>query len=95
MGDHRASIKIEMEFHGVKDKTDMWINYYPDDEYGIDRRVVEFIQEVYDKGMKVYDKRLEQSRKEQREKEERLQYEQLKKKFEGVENNSSQMTTKG
>ena len=57
MGDHRASIKIEMEFHGVKDKCDMWINYSPDTSAypGVDYRIVDFITSVYDRGMAKYD----------------------------------------
>ena len=81
MGDHRASIKIEMEFHGVKDKTDMWINYYPDSEFGIDSNIVEFIQKVYNKGMLRYNKQQEKYFEEEREKEERKQYEKLKEKY--------------
>lgn len=41
MGDHRANIKIEMEFHGVTDKADMWINYCDSDGRGVDSRVTE------------------------------------------------------
>lgn len=86
MGDHRASIKIEMEFHGVKDKTDMWINYYPDSEYGIDKRIVEFVESVYDRGMTKYNKRMEkywaEQNKEKVEKEEKAELERLKNKYE-------------
>ena len=29
MGDHRATIKIEFEMHGVTTKQEMWINWWP------------------------------------------------------------------
>ena len=60
MGDHRMNIKIEIEFHGVKQKTDMWINYIKDSMCETDRRIIEFIDGVYQKGMKVYNKDVEQ-----------------------------------
>ena len=54
MGDHRASIKIEWSMHGHTQKADMWWNYYPcDDCYGyrVDKRVLEWLTEQYDKSM--------------------------------------------
>lgn len=41
-----------MEFHGVKDSCDMYINYFPEGEYrDVDDRIIEFIRNVYSKGM--------------------------------------------
>jgi hypothetical protein len=51
MGDHRASIKIEIEFHGVKKEADWWINYHDSDGNGVDSRVSEFFSNVYFEGM--------------------------------------------
>lgn len=92
MGSHRASIKIEMEFHGVKDKIDMWINYSPDGEYGIDNRIIEFVESVYDRGMVKYNKQMDKYWKEQNkekiEKEEKAELERLKQKYESEPKNS-------
>lgn len=60
MGDHRALVKIEMEFHGVKDKTEMWINYFPNECDGVDDRILDFCRSVYEEGMARY---REQNRK--------------------------------
>ena len=60
MGDHRASIKIEMKFHGIEDKADMWINYSPEGDYNMDRRVVDFFNGVYKRGMVEYNKIMEE-----------------------------------
>ena len=43
-----------MEFHGAKDKIDMWINYFPGECEGLDDRVVEFFRSVYERGMEKY-----------------------------------------
>jgi len=57
MGDHRIDIKINAEFHGIKRKMDMYVNFSESHEVeGVDKRVIEFFQELYEKGMKVYDK---------------------------------------
>lgn len=86
MGDHRASIKIEMEFHGVKDNCDMWINYSPTDCCSMDERVIGFFRRIYDQGMAKYDTEMaayEFKRTEkEREQAERAEYERLKSKFE-------------
>lgn len=55
MGDHRAIVKIEMEFHGIKDKCDMWINYWPSNVEGVDDRIIEFCRRIYEKGMAKYE----------------------------------------
>src|SRR5579862_8136084 len=69
MGEHRASIKIEMEFHGVKDTCDMWINYMGDQSFceceGVDDRVVKFVRSVYERGMVKYEEAMEKYWEEQ------------------------------
>lgn len=55
MGDHRASIKINAELHGVKKSCDMWINYTPGVCDGVDDRIVEFFRVLYKRGMAKYE----------------------------------------
>lgn len=55
MGDHRMSIKIDASFHGVKDSCDMWINYFPGQCAGVDDRVIEFFQSLFERGMDKYE----------------------------------------
>ena len=59
MGTHRASIKIKMEFHGVKDDCDMYINYLPTECCGMDERVIDFFSRIYEKGMEKYDRQMD------------------------------------
>ncbi len=84
MGDHRASIKIEMEFHGVTRKCDMWINYFPDGEWA-DRRVIEFFEEAYSAGMDAWNadeaKAIEEREKTETERSEREELARLKEKY--------------
>ena len=57
MGDHRASIKIEWSMHGHRQKADMWWNYYPCDDccgFRVDKRVLEWLTEQYDKSMDLW-----------------------------------------
>ena len=86
MGDHRASIKIEMEFHGVKDKCDMWINYWPEGSCNMDQRVIDFFDRVYQKGMDIYQDEVNKYEAERDKAEieanEKAEYERLKTKFE-------------
>ena len=57
MGDHRASIKITAEMHGIKREADMWINYCDwQNSCGIDERIIEFFQEWSEEAMIAYDK---------------------------------------
>ena len=83
MGDHRASIKIEFEMHGVRRECDMWINYYP--EYmGCDERVLAFFEEAYQAAMDAWNESIDDYEDRQRretERAERAEYERLKKKF--------------
>ena len=85
MGDHRASVKITFEMHGVKKEADMWINWN-DNGDGIDNRIVEFFWDASTEAMHAYDLemtiyRIEQQRKE-KEQYDREEYERLKKKYE-------------
>lgn len=88
MGDHRANIKIEMEFHGVKNSCDMWINYSPRDYDcdGVDYRVVAFFRRVYEQGMENYNteqkKYYAEQNKKEIEKKEKAELERLKQKYE-------------
>lgn len=78
--DHRASIKIEMEFHGVKDSCDMYVNYYPEDD-GMDQRVSEFFRSVYERGMAVYNDSMAKRSEEEKECWERAEYKRLEQKY--------------
>lgn len=50
MGDHRASIKIELEMYGESEASEFSINWWPDSEYGgVDRRVAEWLLAAVDK----------------------------------------------
>ena len=59
MGDHRASVIIEFEMHGIKKKIDFWLNYYPEPScaWQIDSRVLDFLSEAYTEAMSAYDKK--------------------------------------
>lgn len=73
MGDHRASIKIEVEMHGVKDKADMWVNWSPR-EYdcpGVDYRVIEFFQNWSARAMEKWDNEQWKAGEEDRERKQR------------------------
>ena len=86
MSDLRASIKIEMDFCGVKEKADMNINYIPDDFSGIDPRIAEFFEDVYKKGINKYNIEVQKYFKKQREEEleqkEKEELQRLKNKYE-------------
>lgn len=85
MGDHRCSIKIEMEFHGVKDELNGWYNWMPGYVDGVDDRVIEFIRGVYERGMEVYQKQMDAYFEEQNraeiERRERAELARLKAKY--------------
>lgn len=86
MGDHRADIKIEMEFNGIKDKCDMSINYFPEDCCNMDRRVTDFFNGIYKRGMikynKMMQKRYDEEHRQEIEAKERADLERLKIKYE-------------
>jgi len=86
MGDFRASIKIEMEFLGIKEKADMDINYSPNDCCNMDERVTEFFNNVYERGMEIYNENEREYRekeyKDEIEKWDKIQLKKLKEKYE-------------
>jgi len=84
MGDHRASVKIEMEFHGVREKCNMeWINYCPEDGVSApDKRVREFFEDVYEQGMEKYNRRTEKREEKEFKEREKAELARLKKKYE-------------
>lgn len=47
--DNRANIKIEFKIFGEEFKTEMSINYIPDDDIGIDFNIVEYFVYAYKK----------------------------------------------
>ena len=81
MGDFRASIKINVEMGGVKDKTDMWINWSPNDD-GVDDRVISFFRNWSEKATNKIRGDIEDGFAANEEARERAQYERLKAKFE-------------
>lgn len=55
MGDHRASIKITFEMHGVKRECDMWVNYIPEsDARGVGESVFMFFEKAYADAMQAW-----------------------------------------
>lgn len=84
MGDHRASIKCQVEMHGVEKTCDMWINWSPGFD-GVDYRVIEFFRDWAEKARQKYDEELYEHQREQREKEQKdrelLELARLKKKY--------------
>ena len=89
MGDHRASIKIEFSMYGETKKADMWINWSPDDYHGVDQRVVNFFseaaQQMSEKFWEAQERAERRQRKKAEEEAERKEYDRLKAKFEGVQ----------
>ena len=83
VGDHRASIKIEFEMHGIKRQCDMYINYYACDS--IDRRVLEFFENAVEDAMDAYNKKMRENNINKIDKEMELhdleEFERLKMKF--------------
>lgn len=85
MGDHRASIQIKFEMHGIEKEIDMWINWY-DNGYGIDDRIIDFFQEASNEAINKHEQEVWEYNKAEREKksleEDKIKYEELKKRFE-------------
>lgn len=71
MGDHRASIKIQFDFHGKTYEMDSWINYCDSDGNGVDSRVIEFFGEAYRDGMARYAEEEYEYHRERRKREEK------------------------
>lgn len=87
MGDHRASIEIKFSMHGHEDKVDFWINWTPDDDTGVDRRVTEWVAEQARIAMdKYWDAEFDadQIRKADQENAERDELRRLKAKYEST-----------
>jgi hypothetical protein len=76
MGDHRCSIEIKWSMHGHEKTADMWYNYHPSDDcigYRVDRRVLEWLTEQYDKSMSKW----EDMQDEEAQRRERLRREEM------------------
>lgn len=88
MGDHRAHVMIEFDFHGKVYKCDMDINWCPDSGTSgtIDRRVEEFFLNAAEDGYARYLAKIEKDGQRNREREQeesdRREYGRLKQKFE-------------
>jgi|GEM_PF-6755656 len=86
MGDHRASIKIEFSMYGETKKANMWINWSPDNDQGVDRRVIEFFEDAANSMSAAYYEVQEHAAREYQktveEEAERKEFDRLKKKFE-------------
>ena len=87
MGDHRISIKCEIEFHGVKDTCDMWLNFSDGECEGVHQCLVDFARDVHRRGMdRWYDAESKRAMKDHRERieaVEKAQLADLKAKYEG------------
>lgn len=85
MGDHRASIKVEFEMHGHAAKHEMWINWTPDDQTGVDRRVTEWFEAEAQKAMDKWweaEEKAQDREQAEAENRERAELARLKAKFE-------------
>lgn len=84
MGDHRASIQITFEMHGIKKECDMWINWW-DNGNGIDDRIIEFFSDASSEAMLKWNKIIYDSQKIEREKQveenDFCEFQRLKKKY--------------
>ena len=80
MGDHRADIKLSFNIHGKTYKTEMDINYWPEN-YGfakeIDQRIVDWFDECWTDASSKYDEIIS----EQRDEENKAQIEAAEKKY--------------
>jgi hypothetical protein len=85
MGDLRANIKVEFEMFGKTFKQDFWINYFPDDDTGVDRRITEWFSDCWDKFKKKYDEINFEARMKEVENQKYEEYKRLKVKFESKE----------
>jgi hypothetical protein len=87
MGDHRVSFKIEMDFHGVKDTYEAYLNWTSTEVDGVDDRIIHFVRDIYERGMEVYHAEMYESRREQErietEAREKRELARLKAKYEG------------
>lgn len=67
MGDHRASIKIEMEAHDKIYRKEWWINWSPEDRDGCDRRITDWFAACWADAYARYDTEVYESQREERE----------------------------
>jgi hypothetical protein len=87
MGDHRASITIIFEAHGVEEKHEFWINYWPEPDTGVDRRITDWLSSAWQKCLDAYHNNIDEGieeRRAQEKKARRLQYETLRAEFEPI-----------
>lgn len=82
MGDYRADIKITFTMFGRTLKYDGWLNYFPDEITGVDRRVMEFFQEGWEQFRIRHDNIVERDEHQRQAQDERDEYLRLKAKFE-------------
>jgi SMC interacting uncharacterized protein involved in chromosome segregation len=86
MGDHRCSIKIEWSMHGHTESADMWLNYYPSDDcydYRVDRRVLEWLTDQYERSMSRWHD-MEEEAAEQRRREREAKMSETEKRIEAL-----------
>jgi hypothetical protein len=69
MGDHRASIKLEMDAHGLHFTKEMWINWSSDGDDGCDRRITEWFGECWSRALAKYDQEVYEAERERRQRE--------------------------
>jgi len=77
MGDHRAYIKIDFEFHGENYTMDANINYWGFD--GVDERIIKFFEDSWSDGYgRFQDEVCESERKDRERKEKERELSELK-----------------
>jgi len=88
MGDHRATVKVEFDIHGKVYKQEWWINYFPDDSSGVDRRIAEWFSACWEDAYSRYQKVVNESHREEDERKQReaelAELKRLKEKYEGA-----------
>ena len=85
MSDFKVEIKLSWDGMGVKDKADMYINYFEGECEGVDDRIIQFFRDNWRKAYSLYRQRIADVESELKaaeiEREDREEYERLKKKF--------------
>lgn len=69
MGDYRFCLKAEFHMGDVEDKCDMWVNYSPGTHTGIDRRVEEWLDALFRRGIESIDNKIYEADVQARERE--------------------------
>lgn len=85
MGDHRASCKIEFEFHGKIYHHESDLNWRLDSPY-IHDSVLSFFEEAVSDGLTQFRTELWEQEEREKERQEKKEYERLKAKFGGKGN---------